>query len=63
MRYDIEVARKLGAAGVVLGLLRPDATIDRDQTAALVELARPTERHLPQGLRPDARPPDRPSTR
>jgi copper homeostasis protein len=41
MRFDIEVARTLGAAGVVLGLLRPDATIDRDQTAALVELARP----------------------
>jgi copper homeostasis protein len=41
MRFDIEVARTLGAAGVVLGVLRPDATIDRDQTAALVELARP----------------------
>ena len=41
MRFDIEMARTLGAAGVVLGVLRPDATIDRDQTAALVELARP----------------------
>ena len=41
MRFDIETARRLGAAGVVLGLLRPDATIDRDRTAALVELARP----------------------
>ena len=35
------MARTLGAAGVVFGVLRPDATIDRDQTAALVELARP----------------------
>jgi copper homeostasis protein len=41
MRFDIEMARMLGAAGVVFGILRPDATIDRDQTAALVELARP----------------------
>ena len=41
MRFDIEMARTLGAAGVVFGVLRPDATIDRDQTAALVELARP----------------------
>jgi copper homeostasis protein len=41
MRFDIEMARTLGAAGVVLGVLRPDATIDRDQTAALLELARP----------------------
>jgi copper homeostasis protein len=30
MRYDIELARKLGAAGVVIGLLKPDATIDRE---------------------------------
>ena len=41
MRFDIEMARTLGAAGVVFGVLRPDATIDRDQTAALIELARP----------------------
>ncbi len=41
MRYDIEMARTLGAAGVVFGVLRTDATIDRDQTGALVELARP----------------------
>ena len=41
MRYEIELARKLGAAGVVIGVLKPDATIDREQTAALVDLARP----------------------
>ena len=41
MRYEIELARKLGAAGVVIGVLKPDATIDREQTAALIDLARP----------------------
>jgi copper homeostasis protein len=41
MRHDIEVAKALGAAGVVFGVLTPDAIIDRDQTAALVALSRP----------------------
>ena len=41
MRHDIEVAKALGAAGVVLGVLTREAAIDRDQTAALVALARP----------------------
>ena len=41
MRFDIDMARTLGAAGVVFGVLRPDGTIERDQIAALVELARP----------------------
>jgi copper homeostasis protein len=41
MRYDIEVAKSLGAAGVVLGVLTPIGTIDRDQTQALIALARP----------------------
>lgn len=41
MCHDIETARSLGAAGVVLGMLRPDGTIDRDQTAKLADLARP----------------------
>jgi copper homeostasis protein len=41
MRHDIEVAKSLGAAGVVLGVLTDAATIDRDRTAALVALARP----------------------
>jgi copper homeostasis protein len=39
--HDIEVARRLGAAGVVLGILNSDATIDRDRVARLIELARP----------------------
>jgi copper homeostasis protein len=41
MRHDIESAKVLGAAGVVLGILKPDATIDADRTAELIELARP----------------------
>lgn len=41
MRHDIGVAKILGASGIVLGLLHPDGTIDRDRTAALIEIARP----------------------
>ena len=41
IRHDIEIARSLGAAGVVLGVLTAEATIDRDQTAELIALARP----------------------
>jgi copper homeostasis protein len=41
MRQDIEMARELGADGVVIGLLLPDGTIDRDRTHELVHLARP----------------------
>ncbi len=41
MGRDIAAARSLGAAGVVLGVLHPDGTIDRDGTAGLVARARP----------------------
>ncbi len=41
MAHDIEVARSLGASGVVLGLLTEDRTIDRIRTARLVTVARP----------------------
>ncbi|MBT4499813.1 MAG: copper homeostasis protein CutC, partial [Gemmatimonadetes bacterium] len=41
MCIDIEQARTLGAGGVVLGLLHPDGSIDRERTALLVEHARP----------------------
>jgi copper homeostasis protein len=41
IRHDIEVAKALGAAGIVLGFLTNEATIDRDQTARLVAMARP----------------------
>jgi copper homeostasis protein len=41
MRHDIEVAKTLGAAGIVMGVLTPDGLIDREQMASLAKLARP----------------------
>lgn len=41
MRRDIEAAKALGAAGVVLGVLDDEGRINRQQTAELVGLARP----------------------
>ena len=41
MRHDIVVAKAMGAAGVVLGVLNDEAAIDRELTAVLVALARP----------------------
>lgn len=41
MRRDVELAKRLGADGVVFGLLTEDAAVDLERTRALVELARP----------------------
>ncbi len=41
IRREVAEARSLGASGVVLGLLNPDGSIDRERTARLVEAARP----------------------
>jgi copper homeostasis protein len=41
MCQDVEIARERGASGVVLGILRPDGTIDRERLSILVGLARP----------------------
>jgi copper homeostasis protein len=41
MKLDIEVAKKMGADGVVLGILKPDGSVDKERTNVLVELARP----------------------
>jgi copper homeostasis protein len=41
MRHDVDTAKTLGAAGIVLGLLTPPGSIDRERTARLVDAARP----------------------
>jgi copper homeostasis protein len=41
MQHDVAEAKRLGAAGVVFGILEPDGTIDAERTRALVKQARP----------------------
>lgn len=41
MIKDIEIAKKLGVNGVVLGLLNPDGSIDKIRTKQLVDAAKP----------------------
>jgi copper homeostasis protein len=41
MKKDIEFAKKMKADGVVIGILKSDATIDIEKSKELVELARP----------------------
>lgn len=41
MRHDVLAAKQFGATGVVVGLLKEDASIDVARTRELVELARP----------------------
>ena len=41
MQRDVEMAKRLGAVGVVLGLLLPDGSIDLARTRQLTEQARP----------------------
>lgn len=43
MKRDISAARELGIEGVVLGVLRPDRSVDVERTAELVQWARPLE--------------------
>jgi len=43
MRRDILHVKQLGAAGVVLGILKADGRVDVEATKALVQLARPME--------------------
>jgi copper homeostasis protein len=41
MADDIDAVKEAGADGIVLGLLRPDGSIDRERTEALIARARP----------------------
>ncbi len=41
MKKDIEMCKKLGVDGVVIGILKADGTIDKDRTRELADLARP----------------------
>jgi copper homeostasis protein len=41
MKVDVETAKRLGANGVVIGILKEDGSVDRERTAELVGLARP----------------------
>lgn len=41
MRHDVLAAKAVGVDGVVLGILRPDGTIDKSRCRGLIELARP----------------------
>ena len=43
MKYDIDMAKQLGASGIVLGLLLANGHIDVARTAELVQRARPLE--------------------
>lgn len=41
MKRDIQLAKRLGATGVVIGILNQDGSIDLERTRELVALARP----------------------
>jgi copper homeostasis protein len=43
MQRDLQAARKLGADGVVFGLLDADGVVDTERSRKLVELARPMD--------------------
>ena len=41
MQHDIQVAKQLGANGVVIGILNEDGSIDTERSGKLIALARP----------------------
>ncbi|WP_028297099.1 copper homeostasis protein CutC [Olivibacter sitiensis] len=41
MAKDIEICRQLGCEGVVIGLLFPDGSVDKERTTSLVKIAEP----------------------
>jgi copper homeostasis protein CutC len=48
MKRDIHMASQLGVAGVVIGALLPDGTIDEDSTRQLLEIAKEEVGTLPR---------------
>lgn len=43
MKQDILIAKNMGADGVVIGMLKPDGSIDLERVAELIRLARPMQ--------------------
>lgn len=41
MKHDVVAAKELGADGIVVGILRPDGSVDVERTTQLIKLARP----------------------
>lgn len=41
MKYDVQMAKDLGADGVVFGLLNPNGSVDKERCDELIALARP----------------------
>ncbi|MDR0498654.1 MAG: copper homeostasis protein CutC [Holophagales bacterium] len=41
MAHDVSMAKETGADGVVIGILKPDGTVDVERTRQLVTMARP----------------------
>src|SRR5512144_311352 len=39
MRRDIETSRRLGADGIVIGILKPDGTVDVERNRELIDCA------------------------
>jgi copper homeostasis protein len=43
MKRDIEFIKQFNVAGIVLGILREDGTVDKERTKALIQTARPMQ--------------------
>lgn len=43
MKRDIEFIKQFNVAGIVLGILREDGTVDKERTKALIQAARPMQ--------------------
>jgi len=41
MKHDVSAAKEIGADGLVIGILKPDGSVDIERTNQLVRLARP----------------------